>query len=193
MESTIPESLLPGTNMSRGHGLDYFLVKDASQFENEMKMLMRNIPPSQRVNKYYPIPLSFQAKYTNYRHTHSKLVPEVSKVVINLQSCDRPQSYQARNKKSCEKKQLQFENNIKLQKVARKHLTTSVRRRRWTRAEDELLVKAMSKNKPMQNQNSKVGWIAIEKEMQRLGQSDRKIVEIKNRARHLNLDPRFYR
>lgn len=190
MESPIPESLLPGTNMSRGHGLDYFLVKDASKFENEMRMLMRNIPPSQRVNKYYPIPLSFQAKYTNYRHTHSKLVPEVSKVVINLECCDRQscQSCQARNKKACEKKQLNFENDFKLQKVARKHLTTSARRRRWARAEDELLVKAMSKNK-----NSSFAWKAIEKEMQRLGQSDRKIVEIKNRARHLNLDPRFYR
>ena len=81
MEKSIPQSLLPGTNMTHGHGLDYLLIKDASKFENKMRKLMRNVPPSKRINKYYPIKLSDHS-----RSSSGIMVPKVSKVIIDLKS-----------------------------------------------------------------------------------------------------------
>ena len=169
MELSTPQSLLPGTNMSHGHGLNYLLAKDTSKFENRMRKLMRNVPPSKRINKYYPIKLS-----NHLNSSSGKMVPKVSKVIIDLKS----------EKSSGEK--------IEQQKSVRNHSKTLKLRRRWTRAEDELLARAMSKNKFQKGKRPHETWIAIKKELDMLGQSDRKIKEIRERARHLNLDPRLF-
>ena len=193
MEKSIPQSLLPGTNMTHGHGLDYLLIKDASKFENKMRKLMRNVPPSKRINKYYPIKLS----------NPSKLVPRVSKTVIDLRS-EQSSNLLTNAKKDVTKnlQKLQRESFIREKgqqtgkkveqpRTVRKNLKTLKLRRRWTRAEDEHLAKAMSKNKFQKGKRPHEPWIAIEKEMHLMGQSNRKIKEMRERARHLNLDPRF--
>ena len=136
MESSTPQSLLPGTNMSHGHGLNYLLAKETSKFENRMRKLMRNVPPSKRINKYYPIKLS-----NHLNSSSGKMVPKVSKVIIDLKSENSSPSLQAVREKGS-----QSGEKIEQRKSVRT-LKTSKLRRRWTRAEDGLLAKAMSRNK----------------------------------------------
>ena len=188
MESLTPQSLLPGTNMSHGHGMDYLLAKETSKFENRMRKLMRNVPPSKRINKYYPIKLSDHSKSSS-----KKLVPKVSKVIIDLKS-EKSSDLQTvlKNFKKITAVREKGSQSREKQKSVRNHSKLSTLRQRWTRAEDELLAKAMSKNKFQKGKRPHETWIAIKIEMDMHGQSDRKIKEIRERARYLNLDPRFF-
>ena len=146
-----------------------------------MRKLMRNVPPSKRINKYYPIKLSDHSKSSS-----KKLVPKISKVIIDLKS-EKSSNLQAVREKGSQSGQ-----KIEQQKSVRNHSKTSKLRQKWTRAEDGLLAKAMSKNKFQKGKRPHETWIAIKQEMSLLGKSDRKIKEIRERARYLNLDLRFF-